>query len=59
MNCFNTNCIYYTPSTAVDFKPKPCSMCARNYRDFYKSTSVPINKQYSKPETVILKNSRG
>lgn len=58
MNCFDTDCIYYTPSTVVDLtgKPKPCSMCARNYRDYYKSTSVPYSVTYTKPDkTIVLK----
>ena len=60
MNCFDTDCIYYTPSTAVDLvgKPKPCARCARNYRDYYKSTSIPIanTPAYTIPDkTVVLK----
>lgn len=62
-NCFEKSCIYYTPSTTVDLVGKdfwrPCRSCSRNYRDFYKSTSVPlptINNKAIKQETSILKN---
>lgn len=38
-------CIYEKSPTAINLnKPNPCSICARNYKDKYKSTAVPLKK---------------
>ena len=36
-------CIYQTSSTAVNLsQPNSCNICARNYKDCYTSTAVPL-----------------
>lgn len=43
INPMCSGCIYNTSSTAINLNgPSPCANCSRNYRDHYKSLTVPM-----------------